>query len=127
MRTSGNASTTTTRTKTKNGTKDKGHKTLRVTPAMEASWISFFNFGSWTTSSGRISRCGCQCAGLPDSQTVSVAGGMKRSKSFSAHVYNTLHRLSKVDGPFQRESDGRWGLRAWATSVERTVDAEEAS
>lgn len=44
------------------------------------------------------------------------AGGMRASaKSFSAHVYNTLHRLSKEDGSglFYRQNDGRWGLTAW--------------
>ena len=42
-----------------------------------------------------------------------IAGGMHHSKSFGAHVYNTLHRLSKADGPFRREPDGRWGLSKW--------------
>lgn len=32
------------------------------------------------------------------------------AKNPGAHVYNTLHRLSKDGGPFRRESDGRWGL-----------------
>lgn len=47
------------------------------------------------------------------------AGGMRASaKSFSAHVYNTLHRLSKDGGPFRRESDGRWGLSEWPSNSE---------
>jgi hypothetical protein len=40
-------------------------------------------------------------------------GGMKAGKSFGAHVYNTLKRLSGPDGRFRRESDGRWSLREW--------------
>ena len=46
-------------------------------------------------------------------QEALLAGGMKETQSFSAHVYNTLHRLSKGDGPFVRHDQGRWGLREW--------------
>ncbi len=41
------------------------------------------------------------------------AGGRKIGKSFGAHLYNTLKRLSESDGPFRRETDGRWSLREW--------------
>ena len=41
------------------------------------------------------------------------AGGVRASKSFSAHIYNTLHRLSKDGGPIRREGDGAWGLSDW--------------
>ena len=47
-------------------------------------------------------------------QDLLKAGGMRSSpKSFSAHVYNTLHRHSQEDGLFYRLGDGRWGLSAW--------------
>ena len=59
-------------------------------------------------------------------QEALLAGGVKRSKSFSAHVYNTLRRLSKDGGPFQQQSDGRWRLRTWI-GTERTADAESPS
>ena len=45
------------------------------------------------------------------------AGGVRASKSFSAHVYNTLKRLSKNGGQFRREPDGTWGLSAWPQRV----------
>ena len=34
------------------------------------------------------------------------AGGVKASKSFRAHVYNTLRRLSDQNGRLRRYSDG---------------------
>ena len=41
------------------------------------------------------------------------AGGVKAKGSFRGHVYNTLHRLSRNDGPFRHEPDNRWSLREW--------------
>lgn len=50
----------------------------------------------------------------PEIQAALKAGGIRASaKSFSAHVYNTLHRHSKEGGLFYRQADGRWGLSAW--------------
>ena len=60
-------------------------------------------------------------------QDVLKAGGIKTSKSFSAHVYNTLKRLSESDGPFRRESDGRWGLREWPTTIKAEPVSASAS
>jgi hypothetical protein len=45
------------------------------------------------------------------------AGGVRTHQHLGTHVYNTLHRLSKSDGMFRRESDGRWGLREWSDVV----------
>lgn len=46
------------------------------------------------------------------------AGGKRsKSKSFNAIVYKTLSRLSKNDGPYRRERDGRWSLREWPPIV----------
>ena len=50
-------------------------------------------------------------------QDVLRSGGMRAGKSFGAHVYNTLKRLSTTDGLFRRESDGRWSLREWSPAV----------
>jgi hypothetical protein len=41
------------------------------------------------------------------------SGGMRMGPNVGAHIYNTLHRLSQGDGPYRRESDGRWSLREW--------------
>lgn len=46
------------------------------------------------------------------------AGGMRLSQNYGAHIYNTLHRLSKPNGLFRRESDGRWSLREWPPLAE---------
>lgn len=35
--------------------------------------------------------------------------------SLRGHVYNTLHRLSQIGGPFERHPDRRWTLRDRAT------------
>lgn len=37
--------------------------------------------------------------------------GIKVGTNVRGHVYNTLHRLSQDDGPFQRLNDGRWSIR----------------
>lgn len=38
-------------------------------------------------------------------------GNVKSSKNIRGHVYNTLDRLSKNNGPISRHPDGRWSLR----------------
>lgn len=48
-------------------------------------------------------------------------GGKKATKSFGAHVYNTLHRLSKGGGPFHKDGDGRWGLAEWQSTATPTL------
>lgn len=42
-----------------------------------------------------------------------LALGMKPGNNIRGHVYNTLDRLSRGDGPIRRHSNGRWSLRAW--------------
>lgn len=54
------------------------------------------------------------------------AGGAKVGKSFSAHVYNTLKRLSGPDGPFRKEIDGRWSLREWPAAVSEPGNSSNA-
>lgn len=39
--------------------------------------------------------------------------GIKGGKNLRGHVYNTLDRLSKDDGPYIHHSDGRWSLKSW--------------
>jgi hypothetical protein len=46
-------------------------------------------------------------------QDAVAAGGIKGGKNMRGHVYNTLHRLSQGNGPFRRNSEGRWALRSW--------------
>jgi hypothetical protein len=41
------------------------------------------------------------------------AQGIKARKTLRGHVYNTLDRLSKDNGPYVHHSDGRWSLREW--------------
>lgn len=55
------------------------------------------------------------------------AGGTKVGKSFGAHVYNTLKRLSGPDGPFRREPDGRWSLREWPAAVSEPGNSSNAA
>lgn len=45
------------------------------------------------------------------------AGGIKGGANLRGHVYNTLERLSKDDGPFVKHPDGRWSLREWNLPV----------
>jgi hypothetical protein len=40
-----------------------------------------------------------------------LAGGMKGGTNIGSHIYNTLHRLSKPNGPIIRDASGRWSLR----------------
>ena len=42
-----------------------------------------------------------------------LALGWKRGGNIRGHVYNTLDRLSKANGPIRRHQNGRWSLRAW--------------
>lgn len=60
-------------------------------------------------------------------QDILKAGGMKAGKSFGAHVYNTLKRLSGPDGRFRRESDGRWSLRDWPPAVSEAGNSSNAA
>ena len=60
-------------------------------------------------------------------QDALMAGGVKAGKSFGAHVYNTLHRLSGPDGPFRREPDGRWSLREWPAAVSEPGNSNAAT
>lgn len=55
------------------------------------------------------------------------AGGVKVGKSFGAHVYNTLKRLSGPEGPFRREPDGRWSLREWPVAVSEPGNSSNAA
>jgi len=48
------------------------------------------------------------------------AGGLKAKRNFRGHVYNTMHRLSRDDGPYRHEPDGRWTRRAWSDSNSAT-------
>ena len=60
-----------------------------------------------------------------DIQETLRAGGVRAGKSFSAHVYNTLKRLSKDGGPFYRESaHGPWALSEWQSSRTVTSNGE---
>jgi hypothetical protein len=70
-----------------------------------------------------------KCAGEPQAKSQikeTLRAGGRSGKNIGTHIYNTLHRLSKEDGPFRREPDGRWSLRAWpsapADSAARTLN-----
>lgn len=54
------------------------------------------------------------------------AGGVRSTAGLRGHVYNTLHRLSRGDGQFRHDPDGRWSLREWQSVESAMPDGQNA-
>lgn len=71
---------------------------------------------SGMTTQQAITKC-LRMAGHPlttrqIAETLQDGGFATKSKKPYAIIYNTLLRLCSADGPFERQGDGTWSLRA---------------